>query len=50
MTECIEMCKELGVSFTSEGKPKKGEIRSIVWRQNDNDIRKLLEGKNKWQI
>ena len=28
-------------------KPKKGEIRSAVWRENDKDITKLLEGKSK---
>ena len=48
LTECIEMCKELRVSSASEGNPKIGKIRSAGWRENDKDIRKLLEGKKRW--
>ena len=47
LTEFMEMCKEPGVSCTSEENPKKGEIRNLLWRENDKDIRNLLEGKNK---
>ena len=41
----MEMCKELGVNYTSEGNPEKGEIRSAVWQEDDKDIRKTFVRK-----
>ena len=47
LTECMDMCKKLGVKCFSQGELIKRDFRKAVWRENNNDIRKKLEGKKK---
>ena len=50
LAEYINMCKELNISFTSEGNHKKGEIKNALWREQqghqDTSRRKKQSGNN----